>query len=189
MTEFYNFDSNIIGVRAIQHEVFKDVRGKNIVLFDLEKLRLEGSFSNSQCNLSISTKGVIRGLHYSIAPHLQDMIVTCISGSIIDISVDIRIGSPTFRNINQIEMNPSSNYSLLIPSGVAHGYVVNTENTIILYHLSKSYTPQHELTINPMCSELNIKWPIDSPILSFKDRHAEDFNSASSKDLLPKYNI
>lgn len=179
--------SGILGVYLINHGIFPDSRGKTLVLFDSNEEFLSRNFQNFQCNVSNSNKGVIRGLHYSHGPHHQNMIVTCLSGIISDVLVDIRIGSPTYRKILKIELNPDSNFSLVVPSGVAHGYEVKSDMTMVLYHLSQNYNPKFESTINPFCKDLAIGWETTSPVMSERDRLADDFLASESKGLLPNF--
>lgn len=175
----------IFGVFILNHNVFTDNRGKLSVLFDTNEGLFSKKFENFQCNVSISNKNVIRGLHYSFGPHRQDMIITCVSGSISDILVDLRIGSPTYLKIRKIELNSDSNISLVVPSGVAHGYEVKSEKATVLYHLSQSYNPKFEGTINPFSKNLLIEWETTNPVMSEKDRLSDDLLTAKSKGLLP----
>ena len=176
---------NIEGCFTIEMRHFKDLRGMNVELFNSKEN--DTNFKIEQVNVSLSKRNVLRGLHYSVGPHYQDMIVTCLSGAIRDVLVDIRIGSPTFGRILYFELDGNSEIGLFVPSGVAHGYLVKEDQTLIHYLLSKNYNPKFEYTINPLNSGFKIKWEVENPILSEKDRIAVDFTQAKVLDMLPQF--
>jgi dTDP-4-dehydrorhamnose 3,5-epimerase len=135
----------------------------------------------AQTNLSISKKGVIRGIHYSLNPLAQWKSISCISGSILDIVVDIRFDSPTFGSYEEVELNDTNGKSILIQGNLGHAFQALTDNAIVLYNLSSEYIPEFENEINPLDELININWPISEQIFSEKD-----FNAPS---LLEKYKI
>lgn len=175
----------ISGCYFLAHENHGDSRGMSTEIFNVsDNLR---DFNVAQVFISRSMKNVIRGLHYSKYPHLQDMIVTCLSGSVKDVLVDIRIDSPTFSSIYEFELDETLRRSVFIPSGVAHGYEVMENNTLMHYLLSRSYDPRNEFTINPIKSGLEIYWETTEPILSKKDANSLNFEDAARNNLLPIY--
>jgi dTDP-4-dehydrorhamnose 3,5-epimerase len=115
-------------------------------------------FSSKQANFSVSKLGVVRGIHYSVAPEGQAKWVTCVSGSIIDVVVDIRQDSPTFKKVEYVELTPENGRAVLIGSGLGHGFISKADNSGVAYLLSSEYAPDFELGINPFDAELSIQW-------------------------------
>lgn len=169
----------------IEYKPHIDSRGSTVELYNDRHNEID--FETHQVNITRSNVNVIRGLHYSKFPHTQKMIVTCLKGSITDVLVDIRLNSPTFGNVVQLELNEDVNLGVIVPSGVAHGYAVRQNKTVVHYLFSKSYDPDNEFAINPINSGFSISWAIENPILSEKDSISLDFNDALNKDLLPTY--
>jgi len=130
------------------------------------------SFIVSQANVSSSNKGVVRGIHYSLASKGQGKWITCISGSIWDVIVDIRPTSPTFKKWVGIELNGLSSSSIFVSEGLGHGFISLEDNSTVAYLLTSKYSPEEEFGINPLDPELGIAWPINRPILSSKDETA-----------------
>jgi dTDP-4-dehydrorhamnose 3,5-epimerase len=169
----------------IKYKPHVDSRGSTVELFNNRYNEID--FETHQVNITHSNVNVIRGLHYSKFPHTQKMIVTCIKGGITDVLVDVRLNSPTFGNVIQLELNEDLNLGVIVPSGVAHGYAVRQNKTFVHYLFSKSYDPDNEFTINPIGSDFNISWGIEDPILSEKDSRSLDFDNALKRNLLPTY--
>jgi dTDP-4-dehydrorhamnose 3,5-epimerase len=115
-------------------------------------------FSVKQANFSVSNEGVVRGIHYSLAPEGQSKLVTCVSGAVIDVIVDIRPDSPTFKQVEYVALTPDNGFSVLIQSGLGHGFVSLENNSGVSYLLSSPYSPEFELDISPIDNELNILW-------------------------------
>ena len=131
-----------------------------------------GDFSASQVNISYSKKGVIRGIHYSLSKQGQAKFVTCITGSIWDVIVDIRPKSPTFKKWIGVTLNSVTGDSLFISKGLGHAFISLEEMSIVSYVLSSEYDPDMEYEICPLDQDLKINWPIQSQLLSSKDRFA-----------------
>ncbi|MEY0099050.1 dTDP-4-dehydrorhamnose 3,5-epimerase [Providencia stuartii] len=125
-----------------------------------------------QDNQSCSKKGVLRGLHYQLAPHEQGKLVRCVSGKIYDVAVDIRKNSATYGKWFSIELTPENKLQLWIPAGFAHGFLSLEDNSEILYKTTSFYNAESEASIIWNDPTLDIKWPILNPILSEKDRVA-----------------
>ena len=126
-----------------------------------------------QDNESMSTKGVLRGLHYQLQPYSQAKLVRVIEGSVLDISVDIRKASPTFGQYVSIELTAQSKHQLFIPRGFAHGFVVLTDTATFSYKVDNYYSQKHESGISFDDKQLNINWrmPYEMLKISEKDRH------------------
>ena len=177
---------NIIkGVYVIKPNIFKDNRG-----FFYESWNQE-IFNNAvgdkvkflQDNHSSSNAGVLRGLHYQIEPKPQGKLVRCISGSVFDVAVDIRKGSPTFGEWASIVLSKANKLMIWIPTGFAHGFLSLKNESEIIYKATMNYCKNHERTIRWNDNHLNIKWPLNKinnlePVLSEKDSNAPYLKNA-----------
>ena len=127
------------------------------------------NFVAKQCNFSSSGKNVLRGIHYSLAEEGQAKWITCTSGEILDVIVDLRENSETFGRWNARKLEADSGESIFISSGFGHGFLSMKENTTVTYLLSTTYSPEDEMSINPFDPTISIEWPCVTPILSRKD--------------------
>jgi dTDP-4-dehydrorhamnose 3,5-epimerase len=127
-------------------------------------------FNVSQSNFSRSKKGVVRGIHFSMAPSGQAKWVTCANGSLWDVVVDIRPNSPTFKRWEAVELRAEVGKALMISEGLGHAFLSLEDNTVISYLLTTPYSPKDEFAINPQDPEIAIKWP-DMPLL-FSEKDA-----------------
>jgi len=172
-------------------DVHRDARGCFHEWFKLSEIEmLTGfQFNIEQANISTSKKGVIRGLHYSLSPQGQAKWLTCVSGKILDVIVDIRLGSPTFGKFVTIEIDSSSSNAIFIGPGLAHGFSVLEENTAVAYLLSSPYSPSHEHAINPFDPQLKIDWKLseNNIVISQKDLTAPTVVFLQESHLLPIY--
>ncbi|HOP95656.1 MAG TPA: dTDP-4-dehydrorhamnose 3,5-epimerase [Dictyoglomaceae bacterium] len=158
-------------VILIEPTVFSDERGFFIETYKLSEFKKNGiDYDFVQDNHSKSKKGVLRGLHYQLKPMEQGKLVRCIKGRIWDVAVDIRKGSPTYRKWVAVELSEDNKKMLWIPQGFLHGFVALEDNTEIIYKVTKEYSKEHDRGIFWNDPEINIKWPIDNPILSEKDK-------------------
>ena len=144
------------------------------------------SFSLAQANCSISQKGVVRGIHYADIPPGQAKYVTCVSGSVLDVLVDLRIGSPTFGKWDSVLLEMNERKVVYLPSGIGHAFMALEDNTTVVYLCDQRYNPTNEHEIHPLDPTIGIKWPDGiEPLLSDKDAAAPSFESV--KNRLPKY--
>ncbi len=160
-------------VQLIIPRVFEDERG-----FFLESYKKSEFLENgikdefNQDNHSKSTKGVLRGLHYQIAPKAQAKIIRCIRGQILDVAVDLRKNSPTYKQWVKVLLTEENKHMLYIPEGFAHGFAVLSDTAEIFYKASNEYSKDHDRGIRWNDPDINIDWDIDfSPILSGKDKN------------------
>jgi len=123
-----------------------------------------------QDNYSRSIKGVLRGLHYQKNPKAQAKLVTVLRGEIFDVTVDIRKDSPTYGKWISEVLSEQNHKLLYIPEGFAHGYCVLSDEADIFYKANQEYSPEHDSGFIWNDPEINIKWPIDKPIISEKDQ-------------------
>lgn len=165
----------------VEPRVFEDTRGYFFESFSQRIYDEKGIDINFiQDNESKSTKGVLRGLHYQLAPYAQTKLVRVISGSILDVAVDIREGSPTFGKSFSIELSGKNKLQLFIPKGFAHGFSVLSDEVIVNYKCDNFYHPETERGILYNDPELNIDWKIDleKAIISAKDKVNPSFSMA-----------
>jgi dTDP-4-dehydrorhamnose 3,5-epimerase len=165
--------TNIPDVLLIKPKVFSDARGYFMETFRQDLFADHGiNEPFVQDNMSSSVKGTLRGLHYQLAPHAQGKLVRVIRGSVFDVAVDIRRGSPTFSQWVGVELSESNKLSMYITAGFAHGFYVLSDTAEFIYKCTSLYMPQAERGIVWNDPDLNINWPIDPQflILSDKDR-------------------
>lgn len=167
-------EGKLRGVKLIEPDVFGDSRGFFMESYSKEKFRLHGiDMEFVQDNHSLSAqKGVLRGLHYQLQPFAQTKLVRVVAGSILDVVVDIRRGSPTFGQWEGYELSAANKRQLLVPQGFAHGFCTLEDHTEVLYKVDAPYSAAHDRGIAWDDPALGIDWPTAQPILSAKDsRH------------------
>lgn len=180
---------SIPGLFLIESPVWGDDRGQFrewYKLGDFEEAGVE--FRAEQANLSMSSRNVVRGLHYSMAPQGQAKVVTCTYGELDDVIVDIRVGSPTFGRVEVVHLAQGEGRSVLVPVGAAHGYCPTTDLAQLAYLLSSPFNAPLELEIHPFDGEINVTWPVTGePILSPKDASAPSFAQRLAANELPLF--
>ena len=150
--------------------VYSDNRGYFFENFRQSHLRENGiDLDFVQENESMSNKGIVRGLHLQAPPHAQAKLLRVVTGSILDVVVDLRTASPTYRASYAVELSEVNKRSLFVPEGFAHGFCCLEDNTIVQYKCSDYYNPESEMGIKWNDVTLGIEWPIESPIVSEKD--------------------
>lgn len=161
-------------VVVIEPTVHGDERGYFVETFREDKLEnfLGYKIAFCQDNESKSSKGVLRGLHYQLAPEAQTKLVRVIQGSVLDVAVDIRKGSPTFGQHVAVELSSENKRQMLVPRGFAHGFVVLEDDTVFAYKVDSYYSPENDRGIAFDDKDLNIDWqiPHDALNLSAKDQ-------------------
>jgi len=145
-------------------------------------------FSISQANLSTSHRGVIRGIHFSLADAGQAKWVTCVQGAIKDVIVDIRPTSLTFGQYVAVDLEGDSGKVVLIGAGLGHGFVSLQDNSVVSYLLSSPFSPTEEFEINPFDPEIGIEWGIslEEMVLSAKDKAAPSLSERNMQGKLPR---
>ena len=179
----------ISGSWKIEFQKFEDNRGFFYESFKAEEFQklFRRNFDIKQTNTSSSSKGSVRGIHYALVPPSQAKLVQCQSGSIKDYVIDIRIGSPTFGQFEEITLDEKSASAVFIEEGLAHAFVALENNTIVTYYVSEKYNPEREKGINPFDKTLNVKWPDIELILSEKDKEAISLEESKNQGLLPSF--
>ncbi|SOJ53521.1 dTDP-4-dehydrorhamnose 3,5-epimerase [Mycobacterium simulans] len=143
-----------------------------------------------QANCSVSSAGVLRGLHFAQLPPSQAKYVTCVSGSIFDVVVDIRLGSPTFGRWASVLLDDQDRRTIYLSEGLAHGFLALQDNSTVMYLCSAEYNPQREHTICATDPTLAIDWPlVDGAAASLSDRDAAapSFDEVRASGLLPTW--
>lgn len=142
----------------------------------------------AQTNHSVSARGVIRGVHFADVPPGQAKYVYCPSGALLDVVVDVRVGSPTFGRWEVVRLDSDEYRALYLAEGLGHAFVALADDTVMTYLCSTSYNPSAEHGINPRDPELHLPWPDDlEPVLSAKDADAPTLAEATESGLLPTY--
>ena len=157
------------GVLILEPEVFGDQRGYFLETWRstrYEEAGILGPFV--QDNISFSRKGILRGLHFQY-PQAQGKLVQVLSGEVMDVAVDVRVGSPTFRQWVREQLSETNHRQMFIPPGFAHGYCVTSEAALFSYKCTDFYNPATEIGVIWNDPELKIDWPITEPVLSSKD--------------------
>ncbi|MCM2675844.1 dTDP-4-dehydrorhamnose 3,5-epimerase [Alkalicoccobacillus plakortidis] len=160
------------GVKLIEPPVYQDARGFFTESYQQSAWSDAGiveAFIQDNHSLSIEM-GVIRGLHFQVGESAQSKLVRVLSGSIYDVVVDIRPESPTFTKWSAVTLRAEDHQQLLVPKGFAHGFCTLEPNTQVFYKVDQLYNREKERGIYWADPEIGIYWPIDSPILSEKDR-------------------
>ncbi|TKT77658.1 dTDP-4-dehydrorhamnose 3,5-epimerase [Aquamicrobium sp. LC103] len=164
------------GVVEITPRKFGDDRGFFSETYNREKFVAAGiELDFVQDNHSYSAaRGVLRGLHYQLPPKAQDKLVRVVRGSILDVAVDIRRGSPTFGRWVSLVISAEKWNQILVPAGFAHGFITLEPDTEVIYKVTELYSPEHDRSIRFDDPEIGIEWPIpaDEIQLSEKDRAA-----------------
>jgi dTDP-4-dehydrorhamnose 3,5-epimerase len=165
--------TNLPGLYVIEPKVFQDDRGYFFESYQEEKLSQQGIKSRFvQDNQSKSSYGVIRGLHFQKEPHAQTKLIRVLEGSIYDVAVDVRMGSPTFGKWFGIELSAENKKQLYVPKGFAHGFSVLSETAVVFYKCDELYNPASEGGILFNDPGLGIDWKIEAgkELLSAKDK-------------------
>lgn len=165
--------TDIEGLIIIKPQIFKDSRGYFFESFSQREFNEKVTpIQFVQDNESCSSYGVMRGLHFQKPPYSQSKLVRCVKGSVLDVAIDIRKGSPTYGKHVAVELSAENHLQFFIPKGFAHGYAVLSKEAIFQYKCDEFYTPQSEGGIQLMDESLGINWPIsaDKAILSEKDK-------------------
>lgn len=183
--------TSIEDVIIIEPQVHGDDRGYFVETFRQDKLDdfLGFNVKFIQDNESKSAKGVLRGLHYQLAPAAQTKLVRVINGSVLDVAVDIRKGSPTYGHHIAVVLTGENKKQLFVPRGFAHGFVVLEENTVFAYKVDNYYSPVNDRGIDFKDLAININWKLNEKqlIISAKDNEQPLLNEADVFDYSVNY--
>ncbi|MFV2018280.1 dTDP-4-dehydrorhamnose 3,5-epimerase [Micromonospora sp. LOL_023] len=141
----------------------------------------------AQGNLSVSQRGVVRGIHFADVPPGQAKYVTCVRGAVVDVIVDLRVGSPTFGSWAAVELDDVDRRAVYLSEGLGHGFCAMTDDATLSYLCSTVYNPQAEHAVHPCDPDLAIEWPVGAPQLSARDDAAPTLATVRAGGLLPDY--
>jgi len=181
----------IEGLLIIKPRVFEDARGYFFESFSQREFEEKvGKVTFVQDNESMSSYGVMRGLHFQYPPYTQSKLVRCVKGSVLDVAVDIRKGSPTYGQHVAVELSEQNHLQFFIPHGFAHGFSVLSETAVFQYKCDNFYAPPADGGISILDQSLDIDWriPVERAILSEKDtKHLllKDFDSPFEYNVEP----
>jgi dTDP-4-dehydrorhamnose 3,5-epimerase len=173
----------IADVYVLEPSVFEDERGSFSESFNLQKFEENiGPIKFIQDNESKSSKGVLRGLHFQKPPFNQAKLVRCLEGRVLDVSVDIRKGSPTYGKHVAVELSGENKKQIFVPRGFAHGFVVLSESAVFAYKVDNRYAPEYDAGIRFDDEALQIDWrlPQEEVQLSEKDKNLPSFKDLDS---------
>ncbi len=164
-------ETGVVDLVVVEPVSFGDDRGVFRETFKADDFAAAGlPTSFVQSNLSVSRRGVLRGLHFQTDPMAQGKLVSCSAGSVFDVAVDLRIGSPTYGKWFGEELSLANGRQLWIPVGFAHGFCVLDGDAVLTYSVSEVYSGANDGGIRWDDPEIGVDWPIDAPILSAKDQ-------------------
>jgi dTDP-4-dehydrorhamnose 3,5-epimerase len=175
---------------------FRDPRGVFLEWFKESVFREEvgHTLGLGQANLSVSTAGVIRGIHFADVPPGQAKYVTCVTGAVFDVVIDIRVGSPTFGQWDSVLLDDQMRRAVYLTEGLGHAFMSLEAGSTVVYLCSTPYAPEREHGIHPLDPEIGIAWPTQArngspivPDLSEKDAIAPSIADATASGLLPDH--
>jgi len=179
----------IADVLEITPDQRSDSRGVFLESYRADRLAeaIGHQFTLAQVNLSVSARGVVRGIHFASVPPGQAKYVTCVSGQVLDVIVDLRVGSPTFGRWDSVLLDDTARRAVYLPEGIGHGFCARTELATVTYLCSEPYAPQREHAVNPFDTELGIQWGAEDVTTSARDAAAPSLAEARAAALLPDY--
>jgi len=181
---------SIGGAWTFTPAVHRDDRGCFLEWFRAGELSESVGYwpETAQANCSVSRRGVIRGIHFSDVPPGQAKYVSCVQGAILDVVVDIRVGSPSYGRWEAVRLDDESRQALFISEGLGHAFTALSDQATVIYLCSTPYAPGREHGVNPLDPAIGIRWPADAePVLSGKDAAAPTLAQARAAGLLPDY--
>ena len=181
---------NILGSFEITPRQFPDDRGVFLESFRGDKLAkaIGHRLDIIQTNVSVSSRGTVRGVHFADVPPSQAKYVTTLSGSFIDFVIDIRVGSPTFGQWDSVLLDTIDRRAIYLSEGLGHAICSLEDNSTVMYLCSATYDPVREHGINPLDPELGLAMPAGvTPVLSARDATAPSLSEAAAQGLLPRY--
>lgn len=170
---------------------FSDDRGTFLEWFKADRFTEatgQPALGLAQANCSVSQRGVVRGVHFAQVPPSQAKYVTCISGAVLDVVVDIRVGSPTYRQWCSVRLDTDRRNAVYLSEGLGHAFMALEDGAAFVYLCSEGYAPQREHGVHPLDPDLGIEWPDGiTPLLSPKDAAAPTLAQAQAQGLLPTW--
>ncbi|MEC8739534.1 MAG: dTDP-4-dehydrorhamnose 3,5-epimerase [Bacteroidota bacterium] len=175
------FETNLNDALLIQPRIFGDQRGFFFETYQKNRYQKEGmDFQFVQDNLSRSSRGTLRGLHFQVPPYAQGKLVYVLEGAVLDVIVDLRKKSSSYGHSFQVELSAENKKQLWVPPGFAHGFLVLSDSALFAYKCTHYYNQEAEGGILWSDPFLKIKWSIDSPLLSEKDSNLPTWENLKS---------
>ncbi|MET7471842.1 dTDP-4-dehydrorhamnose 3,5-epimerase family protein [Micromonospora sp. NPDC005222] len=140
-----------------------------------------------QGNLSVSARDVVRGIHFADVPPGQAKYITCVRGAVLDVVVDVRVGSPTYGRWEAVRLDDIDRRAVYLAEGLGHGFCALTDDATLSYLCSATYNPAAEHTVHPLDPAIDIDWPATTPLLSERDAAAPRLAEARAAGRLPGY--
>jgi dTDP-4-dehydrorhamnose 3,5-epimerase len=170
-------ETKLKGAFVIELEPFTDVRGFFARAWSDREFETAGLNARwVESNISFNKNaGTLRGMHYQLPPYDQLKLVRCTRGRMYDVIIDLRTGSPTFKQWFAVELSAENHLMLYVPGEFAHGYLTLEDNTEVFYQTSAYYAPEDSRGVRWNDPAFNISWPIDNPVLIERDRDYQDF--------------
>lgn len=180
-------DTDLPGVKLVEPDVFGDERGFFMETWNLARYREQGiGLECRQTNLSRSRRGVLRGLHFQ-QPKPQGKLVYVIEGEVMDVAVDIRVGSPHFGRWTAARLSGDNRRQMWVPEGFAHGFCVLSDSALFAYACTREYDPEADRSLQFDDPDVGVDWPLAEPELSDKDRRAPGLEELRDAGALPEY--
>ncbi|WP_432041655.1 dTDP-4-dehydrorhamnose 3,5-epimerase [Streptomyces cadmiisoli] len=180
---------SIDGAWVLEPRILRDSRGSFHEWFKADAFaeHLGYNLTLAQANCSVSARGTLRGVHFADVPPGQAKYVKCLHGAVLDVIVDIRVGSPTFGQWEAVRLDDVDHRAVYLSEGLGHAFMALTDDATVVYLCSEVYAPRREHGIDPLDPELGIEWPDIAPLLSDKDAAAPSLAEARASGLLPSY--
>jgi dTDP-4-dehydrorhamnose 3,5-epimerase len=182
--------TGIDGAWMFTPRILSDSRGSFLEWFRAAELAASLGYQPevAQANCSVSRRGVIRGIHFADVPPGQAKYVVCVSGAILDVIVDVRIGSPSYGRWEAIRLDDASRRAVFLSEGLGHAFMALSAEATVVYLCSTAYAPGREHSVDPFDPEIGIAWPAGAePVLSGKDAAAPTLEQARRDAMLPAY--
>ncbi len=180
----------IDGAWEFTPRAFGDERGVFLEWFKAEVVAdtVGHPLAIAQANQSVSARAVVRGIHFATVPPSQAKYVYCPKGAVLDVVVDIRVGSPTFGEWDAVQLDDVDRRAVYVAEGLGHAFMSLADGSAVTYLCSTGYAPEREFGTRPLDADLDLPWPADlTPILSAKDAAAPTLREAEVEGILPTY--
>ncbi|PJM98535.1 dTDP-4-dehydrorhamnose 3,5-epimerase [Streptomyces sp. CB01201] len=180
----------LAGAWVLEPTVFPDERGTFHEWYRADELceAVGHELSLAQASCSTSRRGVLRGVHFADVPPGQAKYLTCVTGAVLDVVVDVRVGSPTFGRWESVRLDGSTRRALFLAEGLGHAFMALTDDATMVYLCSTGHAPEREQAVHPLDPDLSIDWPMDiPPKLSARDAGAPSLAEAHQSGMLPQY--
>ena len=178
------------GAWLLEPKVFADPRGHFLEWYSGRPFSaaVGHPLGLAQANCSVSVRGAVRGVHFAAVPPGQAKHVTCVRGSVLDVVVDLRVGSPTFARWEAVPLDDRTHHAVYLAEGLGHAFMALTDDATVVYLCSEPYAPEREHGVHPLDPDLAIDWPPGvEPLLSDKDAAAPSLQEAQDGGLLPSF--